>query len=234
MAKQEERFELVSEMSETEGGRLSAATKRRYLADGRAAQKRETSKRILDCALKHFSEYGFEASSLRDIAGDAGVTHTVIRQRFGSKEDLWRAAIDEMSARQERELGFDEWLGLESLTASHLCDLIHRYVGYCSRHPENLRIMIHETMRDNERVKWVAEKHIKRTHEPFIRLLQRAIKDGLIADVPVPTLMYILTGSSEMMFALGPEVKHVYGLDVADPAVIAAHADAICKILVQG
>ncbi len=223
----------MPDLTETDVSADRETSRRRYHAAGREEQKRKTGERILDCALRHFSEHGFEASSLRDISAEAGVTHTLIRQHFGSKESLWRAAIDKMSARQEQELGFDEWLGLERLTASHLRDLIHRYVGYCSRHPEHLRIMIHETMRDSERLQWVAETHIKRAHEPFTRLFERAIEEGLIPDVPVPTLMYIVTGSSEMMFALGPEVKHVYGLDVGDPSIIAAHADAICKLLLK-
>lgn len=138
-----------------------------------------------------------------------------------------------MFARQDEELGFADWLKTERLTIGDLRELIHRYVRYCARHPEHVRIMVHESLRDSERVAWVAQRHTKRVHEPFVRLLTRACDEGLLPQVAMPSLMYIITSAAETMFALGAEVKHVYGVDVHDPAVVEAHADAICAMLLR-
>jgi TetR/AcrR family transcriptional regulator len=205
--------------------------RRSYRAPGREEQKRRTRQRILQCALKHFSERGFEAASLRDIAAEAQLSFAAIQKHFGSKEELWRAAIDDMFARQDEELGSAQWLETDRLTIEDIREFVHRYVRYCARHPEHVRITVHESLGDSKRVKWMTDCHLKRVHEPFVRLFTRAADDGLVARVPTPSMTYILTSAAGMMFALGAEVMHVYDVDVHDPTVVEAHAEAICTIL---
>lgn len=207
--------------------------RRQYRSAGRDEQKRETCARILDCSIVHFSERGFEAGSLRDIAAEAGVTHAVIRLHFGGKEELWRAAINLMFERQNMELGYQEVLSLDKLTKQALRDLIHRYVRYCARHPEHVRIMIHESMRDSDRLEWVVGAHIKQTVHPLIRLLSRAVEEGIVINVPMHSLMYILTSASQMIFALGAEAKHLYNLDTRAPEIVEGHAEALCTMLIR-
>ena len=48
---------------------------------------------ILDAALRAFAARGFEGASIREITGSIGVTHNLVRHYFGSKDDLWRAAV---------------------------------------------------------------------------------------------------------------------------------------------
>jgi AcrR family transcriptional regulator len=207
--------------------------RRQYRSAGRDEQKRETRARILERALLHFSERGFEAASLRDIAAEAGVTHAVIRLHFGSKDELWRAAIDLMFERQDVELRYEAVSSLDRFTVSSFRELVHRYVRYCARHPEHVRIMIHESLRDTERLAWVVNTHIKKVHAPLIRLIPRAIEEGIIEDVPIHSLVYILTSASQMMFALGAEVGHLFGVETTDPQIVERHADAICAMLIR-
>ncbi len=53
----------------------------------------KTRAALLDAALRAFAERGFEGASIREITGAVGVGHNLVRHYFGSKEDLWRAAI---------------------------------------------------------------------------------------------------------------------------------------------
>ena len=170
---------------------------------------------------------------MRDIAAEAGVSFAAIQKHFGTKAELWHAAIDEMFARQDDALGFAEWSGADRLTHADVRELVHRYVRYCARHPEHVRIIVHESLRDSDRVRWMVERHTKRVHEPFIRLFTRAIEEGILPPAPMHSIMYILTSAAETMFALGAEVRHVYGVDVHDPMVVEAHADAICAMLLK-
>jgi TetR/AcrR family transcriptional regulator len=212
---------------------IEAPVRRQYRSAGRDEQKRETRLRILERALLHFSERGFEAASLRDIAAEAGVTHAVIRLHFGSKDELWRVAIDLMFERQHVELGYEELSSLDQFTVGSFRGMIHRYVRYCAKHPEHVRIMIHESLRDTERLAWMVDTHIKQVHAPLVRLLSRAIEEGIIEDVPIHSLVYILTSASQMMFALGAEVRHSFGVEAADPQIVERHADALCAMLIR-
>ncbi len=57
---------------------------------------------ILKVAADMFCELGYERISLRNISEKAGVSHSLIRHHFGSKEKIWQAVSD----------GMDEFLQL--------------------------------------------------------------------------------------------------------------------------
>ncbi|MFF1605152.1 TetR family transcriptional regulator [Streptomyces mirabilis] len=48
---------------------------------------------ILDAAARAFAERGYSRATLRDIARRAGVTHGLVLRHFGSKENLFLAAV---------------------------------------------------------------------------------------------------------------------------------------------
>jgi AcrR family transcriptional regulator len=61
------------------------APKRRDRAATRSA--------LLEAARRRFAEQGFDGTSVREIAADAGVDATLIFRYFGSKRDLFAAAV---------------------------------------------------------------------------------------------------------------------------------------------
>ncbi|MBA2680947.1 MAG: TetR/AcrR family transcriptional regulator [Ktedonobacteraceae bacterium] len=63
--------------------------KRAYTMSARAQAARETEQRVLDVALRLFSEQLYDAVSLEQIAEQAQVTVQTIIRRFGSKELLF-------------------------------------------------------------------------------------------------------------------------------------------------
>jgi AcrR family transcriptional regulator len=60
------------------------------------AQRRE---QVLAAATEAFARSGFAATSLDDIAAEAGVTRVVLYRHFESKADLYQAVLDRMCAR---------------------------------------------------------------------------------------------------------------------------------------
>jgi AcrR family transcriptional regulator len=60
------------------------------------AQRRE---QILTAATEAFARSGFAATSLDDIAAEAGITRMVLYRHFDSKTDLYQAVLDRMCAR---------------------------------------------------------------------------------------------------------------------------------------
>ena len=53
--------------------------------------------RILASAVKAFSRDGYSGASMRRIAAEAGVDAALIYHRFGSKDLLWRACVDQVA-----------------------------------------------------------------------------------------------------------------------------------------
>ena len=198
----------------------------------RAKQKAETRARILQCALDAFAERGFDGASLRDIASAAGVNHGLIKYHFKDKDSLWRAAVDFLFERLHREMNFaDDLKRLSSASpVDAIKDWIRRYVRYCARHPEHARIMVQESIRDSERLRWAIDTYIKPDHVRFDGLTKAYIRRGVYPDVPPHSIAYVIVAAAQTIFMLGPEVRGVYGVDMSDPKAIEAHADAITSL----
>lgn len=84
----------------------------------RAERRRRTEGAILAAARRQFGELGYERTSIRGIASDAGIDPALVMQLFGSKELLFSAAVSSGVALGEltRATGDD----LASVAASHL------------------------------------------------------------------------------------------------------------------
>ena len=205
-------------------------------SSSRTVQKEATRAAILQSALLVFSERGFDGSSTRDIAAHAGVHHALIKYHFGNKDTLWRAAVTFLFERQAAEMSFDippGKLNTRQQRRDYARQVLRHYVLYCARHPEHARLMMQESLRDSERLQWATDTFIAgiaRGSERFVRMLQR---EGVLPDVSVPALVYIIVGAAQPFYTLAPEVRRVWGIDPADDAVIAAHIDALLAVLVR-
>ena len=68
-------------------------------------QAEQTRKILLKSALKVFSEKGFSASRLEDIAKEAGVTRGAIYWHFKNKLDIFQALFQEIIESVFKDLG---------------------------------------------------------------------------------------------------------------------------------
>ena len=195
----------------------------------RAEQKARTRARILECALEAFAERGFEGATVRDIAAAAGVNHGLIKYHFGDKDNLWKSAVEFLFIRMHDEISPPE--GDDKLPAfEQLKSWIRRYVAYCARHPEHARIMVQESIRDSDRLRWAVDNFIKPDHDSRTWLYDKNVKNGLYPNISRHSMTYIIVAVSQYLFMLGHEVKLIYGIDTSDPKVIEAHADAIIEL----
>ena len=69
----------------------------------------ERRAQILDAATRAFARTGFSATSLDDVAAEAGVTHVILYRHFDSKTDLYRAVLDGVVSRLADKLGTDDY-----------------------------------------------------------------------------------------------------------------------------
>ncbi len=53
---------------------------------------------ILAAATRHFAEHGYAATTLADVAADAGITKPLVYSYFGPKEELFAACVAHASA----------------------------------------------------------------------------------------------------------------------------------------
>jgi TetR/AcrR family transcriptional regulator, regulator of cefoperazone and chloramphenicol sensitivity len=75
--------------------------------------------RIRDAAVRLFAEHGIEATTIRDIAREAGVSGGLVRHHFGSKDDL-RSTCDSHVLSQMMRLKEEAVLGGQMTNAGFM------------------------------------------------------------------------------------------------------------------
>src|SRR4051794_38780989 len=96
----------------------------------------ETRRAILDAALDLFSERGFDGASTRSIAARAGVTQPLLNYHFAGKEELWRAAVDDLFGRfrSSMDIRLSGLRGVDDVTIAKL--MVRHFVEFSAANPE--------------------------------------------------------------------------------------------------
>ncbi len=76
---------------------------RPYRMTVRADAARATAVRVLDAAVELFTEKPYEEVSLEEVAGRAHVTKRTVLRRFGSKDSLFRTAMERAARGEMRQ-----------------------------------------------------------------------------------------------------------------------------------
>jgi len=98
----------------------------------RARNAAATREAILQSALAAFSRHGYDGIGVREIAQAAGVTAVLVNRYFGSKEELFAAAVETAFAGRA---GFFE--GDSSMLAQRLtADVVTK----CEKDPERINV----------------------------------------------------------------------------------------------
>lgn len=76
----------------------------------------------LDCAMEVFWRLGYEGASMADLTAAMGIASPSLYAAFGSKEALFRLALEHYSATEGREI----WGGVEQAGSAH--DAVRNYL----------------------------------------------------------------------------------------------------------
>jgi TetR/AcrR family transcriptional regulator len=189
-----------------------------------------TRERILDAALDAFSQQGFDGATTRSIARAAGVNLGLLSYYFGTKDDLWRAAVERAFDALRAGIGDEVRDGHELDDRARTALLIRRYVRFVARHPEFVRLMHEEGKRDSERMHWLVDNHVKPLYLGLRELIQRGQRSGRMAAVDPLHLHYILVGAVALIFHQAPECRRMAGRDPTDDGMVEAHAEALIRL----
>ena len=146
---------------------------------------------ILEKALTMFATVGYDGMSLRTLNRELGVSHNLIYQRFGTKEELWRAAVDFGFGRLMRHMQglFDPTLS-EPLEQLRLA--VHRFVVFSADHPELVALMNIEGRQDTDRLAYIYDTYVEPMLTDVARLLVHLADEGVIRPIPLRTFHFLL------------------------------------------
>ncbi|MFG1708000.1 TetR/AcrR family transcriptional regulator [Nonomuraea sp. M3C6] len=143
----------------------------------RRAERRE---QILDAATRAFAGAGYAATSLDDVAAEAGLTRAMLYRHFDSKADLYRAVLDTACARLAEATGTDDFddNAIPALTRAAAAD------------PDGFRLLFRYAAREPE-FRDLIDTITTASHEIAHRNLARTIPTGPWLDWAarlIPTL----------------------------------------------
>ncbi|MDR0341628.1 MAG: TetR/AcrR family transcriptional regulator [Nocardiopsaceae bacterium] len=103
----------------------------------RRAERRE---QIIDAATRAFARAGFAATSLDDVAAEAGITRVILYRHFESKAGMYRAVLDRACTRLAETVG----------TGSYGEDAIPALVRAAAGDPDAFRLLFRHAAREPE------------------------------------------------------------------------------------
>lgn len=123
-------------------------SERRVLPRGRHRLSRETvaesqRRRLLDALVELVAEHGYPRTTVGGVAAQAGVSRTTFYDLFESKEDIFRAAYEDVAQRMvEYIVGAIGRAGDDP--AARIEAGIDAYFAWCAAHPAAARTFIVE------------------------------------------------------------------------------------------
>ena len=170
---------------------------------------------ILGAARGEFSTKGLAGARVNEIALRAGVNKQLIYYYFGSKEDLYRTALEVVYAEirtLERGLNLADQQPTEAMAA-----LIGFSFDYLARHPDFIGLLNHENAHGAPHVR--DSRAIRDTNSPLVEMitktLARGIKAGVFRRGIDPVELYVsVAGMSYFFFSNQLTLSSIFGRDL--------------------
>lgn len=150
-----------------------------------------TTKNLIAIARIHFSEYGYEKTSLEDIAIEANVTRGAVYHHFKNKKNLFKAVLNLV----QYEVGLN--VEKEAMTTEDIWEqLILGCVGFveAATLESNKRILLIEAPNILEWAEWK-----KMDNENSASLLEEQLlvvkQNGILIDLDVHIVSHMISGA---------------------------------------
>jgi AcrR family transcriptional regulator len=108
--------------------------------------ERGTRERILEVAEAFLGERGYDGTRLHLIAQRVGIQKASLFHYFSSKEELYRAVVQEGFGETEQTI--KRVLESEGTPLDKICALVEAYVDMVAAHPERTKIMLRQSLGD--------------------------------------------------------------------------------------
>jgi TetR/AcrR family transcriptional regulator len=171
-----------------------------------------TRRALLDAAIGEFAEKGLAGARVDEIAARAEVNKQLVYHHFGTKEDLYTVALEEVYAairQEERALHLDDLPPREAMEK-----LVGFSFDYLSAHPEFVALLNDENQHGGRHVR--ASARLRQMHSPLVGMveetLNRGAREGLFrCDLAAIDLYITIAGISYFFFSNNRTLSAIFG-----------------------
>ncbi|MEM9190703.1 MAG: TetR/AcrR family transcriptional regulator [Myxococcota bacterium] len=193
---------------------------------GRAGPVIERSD-LLEVAVRLIGERGFEGTSVRAIAAAAGVSHGTVQHHFPTKEDLWKAIVDEVVVKSGRR-------GPIASPPESMNEAVQARIEAAFSRPGFAGAVLHENTPDAApRLEYLRDA-TRPLQEENRRRLEMAVRAGLLREVDVITLMILFSMGLSSIATAPAALRILFDVDLNDRDQRAALVAGVSDILLYG
>jgi AcrR family transcriptional regulator len=187
--------------------------------------------RLLNAATVAFADLGYEGTSIRGIAEDAGVSFQLISHYFGSKDDFWLATVEHLFTRYletGRGLSFNTQGDVREQFRNHLRLLLSDMI----QNPQLRKIWIQEQLAGSERYSRFIKPMIKRLVDTLsLPYFKEVVRLRIVTRYTAEEVQIFYTGIVQLCVASPRGVELMVGYPIGSSKTIEALVDLAFRVL---
>lgn len=190
--------------------------------------------KLLDTAARAFATQGYDATSIRKLAREIGISHSLAHHYYDTKLDLWKACIDHGFGDMQREMLVVFQARRESVSFQEaIHDMITAYVELAERFSDYILILLQEAGRGGERFDYIIEHYFGNFTRQARDYYQQTVEAGVVKDIPWQTLFTMILLGGPARYALAPLMQVLYENESVEinPA---QHAEQVSELILNG
>ena len=188
---------------------------------------------LLASVVRAFARFGYEAVSMRGLSLSLGLSHSALGQRFGSKEELYRTAVDAEFKRFIEEISRTrEAMPSDLGDLGNLRTIVYSFLLTSARYPALGQLMNQEGAERSSRLEHILATVVRPQLHEITGVIERLIEEDVIYPVTTRALFFLMAHGAEAPFTL-TALSSVF--DDCDGVLdVAHHVGATTDLLMRG
>jgi AcrR family transcriptional regulator len=184
-------------------------------------------------AIEAFSVHGYNGVSLRTVNDQLGVSRNLLYQRFGSKSNLWFAAVDWAFRPLVEHLEATDDESADPMVRLRV--LIRSFIEYSASRPYLARLVTVEGSAKTDRLEYLYRNYIEPIRLRFLPVFTVLRKQGRIKNIPPEVFYFLLTsGGSAPYGQIGLVSLMSPDMVSSDEKATQLYAENVAEVLING
>jgi AcrR family transcriptional regulator len=188
---------------------------------------------VMAAVIEAFSVHGYNGVSLRSVNDELGVSRNLLYQRFGSKAELWRAAVDWAFRPLVEHLVAADDESADPMVRLRV--LIRSFIEFSATRPYLARLVTLEGAADTDRLQYLYRHYIEPVTSRFVPVFDQLREQGRIKNIPYGVFYLLLTsggaapyGQIGLAALISPEMAS------RDESGVRLYAENVAEVLING
>lgn len=192
----------------------------------------QTKERILDCAMREFTQFGYDGARVDRIVKDSGFNISLVYQYFGNKESLFLAVMERaygVMRASHRDIDIRHLPPVEAMDS-----LVRWTFRIFVDQPEIISLLTSENISRGRHIE--NSTYIRGLYNPLLDTIASVLKRGAEAgvfrdDVDPQDLFISLNGMGYFYLSNRFTLRVILGRELMEDAALARHEDHIAAVV---